>query len=413
MSKHKAAPLSGEILDEATTWFVEFLEGEVSKAAREDFIAWLRTSPEHIRAYLQVTAHWEEAQTLSKASLPSVDELVALAREPTNANVISIGSRASEGPEERESMKSLARRASEAPMRTHHRLRRFFIAASVAISMLGASAVYWLEFQRGVYSTDIGEQRSIRLDDGSTVELNARSKIRVALHEHERDVELIEGQALFRVAKDHARPFIVHSGETNVLAVGTQFDVYKHHGETTVTVVEGRVAVFPSNLPTAAPAPNLTVPALSEALQGNPPESNPHTARVKSDPPPPQGSAEIAGLPEAEEAAAPKGEIFLGAGEQLTVSGTSMDKAAHADVAAATAWIQKQIVFNSTPLSQVVDEFNRYNTRQLVITDPRISDTKISGEFSSSNPDSLLKGLDALRKFKIHETPDRIEISGK
>jgi transmembrane sensor len=412
MSKHKTPPLSEKILDEATTWFVEFNEGELAKAAREDFIQWLKTSPEHVRAYLQITAHWEEARTLSKATLPSVEELVALARTPKNAKVILIaGSRPSDGQEERGSTMSLAPAKSEIPMRTH-RLRRFFIAASVAITMVAASAVYWFESQRGVYSTDIGEQRSIRLDDGTTVELNARSKIRVALHDHERDVELIEGQALFRVAKDQARPFIVHSDKTNVLAVGTQFDVYKHHGDTTVTVVEGRVAVFSATLPTAAQAPALTVPAASEALQAKVPEPGHRTPRAKSEPPG-QGSAEIAGLPETAAIAAPKGEIFLGAGEQLTVSSTSLGIAEHADVAAATAWIQKQIVFNSTPLSEVVDEFNRYNTRQLVITDPKISDTRISGEFSSSNPDSLLKGLDALRKFKIHELPDRIEISGK
>src|SRR5258708_30118628 len=109
----------------------------------------------------------------------------------------------------------------------------------------------------------------------------------------------------------------------------------------------------------------------------------------------------------------PLKEFFLSAGEKLSVSSAATQRAAHADVAAATAWIQKQIVFNSTPLSDVVDEFNRYNTRQLIVTDPRIIDTKISGEFSSTNPDSLLKGLDALNKFNIHETPDRIEISAK
>jgi transmembrane sensor len=409
VSKHKTPPLSGQILDEATTWFVEFNEGEVGLAARAAFIEWLKVSPEHIRAYLQVTAHWEEARTLSKASVPTIDELVALARAPNNATVIPIGaSRLSEASEERESTASVARVIPEAPVRN---LRRFVLAASVALTMLGAGATYWLQFQRGVYSTDIGEQRSIRLDDGSTVELNARSKVRVDLREHERNVELIEGQALFRVAKDHTRPFVVHSDETNVLAVGTEFDVYKHHGGTTVTVVEGRVAVFPTMPAAAGEGPDLT-PALSEALQRKAPESSPRAPRLKSDTQG-QGSAEIAGLPGSVGVAAPKGEIFLGAGEQLTVSSASTERAAHADVAAATAWIQKQIVFNNTPLSDVVDEFNRYNTRQLIVTDPRISDTKISGEFSSTNPDSLLKGLDALKKFNIHETPDRIEISSK
>lgn len=410
MSKHKTPPLSGQILDEATTWFVEFNEGEVGRVAREAFIEWLKVSPEHIRAYLQVTAHWEEARTLSKTSVPSIDELVALARAPNNATVIPIGaSRLSEASEECESTTSLPGIAPNVSARPR-RLRRFVMAAGVALAMLGASA-YWLQFSRGVYATDIGEQRSIRLNDGSTVELNARSKIRVDLREHERNVELIEGQALFRVAKDHTRPFIVHSGETNVLAVGTEFDVYKHRSGTTVTVVEGRVAVFPSSLATAEQGPDLT-PSPSETLSGKASESSLRSPRVTSDTPG-QGSLNIAGLSGRKDVATPEDEIFLSAGEQLTVSSASTERAAHADVAAATAWIQKQIVFNSTPLSDVVDEFNRYNTRQLIVTDPRIADTKISGEFSSTNPDSLLKGLDALNKFNIRETPDRIEISAK
>jgi ferric-dicitrate binding protein FerR (iron transport regulator) len=193
--------------------------------------------------------------------------------------------------------------------------------------------------------------------------------------------------------------------------VGTEFDVYKHRGSTTVTVVEGRVAVFPGALGTAGQGSDLT-PSPSEALSGKASELSPRSSRVKGDTPG-QGSLKIAGLSASRDVAAPEDEIFLGAGEQLTVSSASTEKAAHADVAAATAWIQKQIVFNSTPLSDVVEEFNRYNTRQLIVTDPRIADTKISGEFSSTNPDSLLKGLDALNKFNIHETPDRIEISSK
>ncbi len=83
------------------------------------------------------------------------------------------------------------------------------------------------------YATGIGEQRSIVLADGSTVDLNSRSKIRIRFSSERRGVELIEGQALFKVAKDHARPFVVDSDGTRVRAVGTQFDVYRkrrgHH----------------------------------------------------------------------------------------------------------------------------------------------------------------------------------------
>jgi transmembrane sensor len=337
---------------------------------------------------------------------------VALA-QPTIAKVIPIGgSRPIEGQEERGRIERIAHYVQAVPAQTL-RFRRYFLAASVVVAMFGGTALYWFEYQRGVYATDIGEQRSIRLDDGSTVELNARSKIRVALHEHERDVVLIEGQALFQVAKDHARPFVVHSGDTSVLAVGTEFDVYRHHSGTTVTVVEGRVAVFPSTLPTADQAPDLTVRAPSEAGTGkSSPESDRRTQSARGGTPG-SGSAVVLGMAENERIVVAKDEILLTAGEQVTVSSASVEMAANADVAAATAWTQKQIVFNSTPLSDVVDEFNRYNSRQLVIVDSKIADTKISGEFSSSNPDSLLKGLDALNKFNIHETPGRIEISSK
>jgi transmembrane sensor len=409
MSTHKGLPLSGQIVEEATTWFVEFNEGEVAQPDRKAFIEWLKTSPEHIRAYLQVTAHWEEARALSKVSAPSIDDLVTLAREPGNVNVIPIGTirLAAEG-ELLGLMEGSAQEAPLAPRQTH----RYVLAASIAIAIIGLSSLYWYKYQRGVYTTQIGEQRYIELRDGSTVELNARSTIRVSMHEHERDVELIEGQALFRVAKDHARPFIVHSGGTNVLAVGTQFDVYKHRSGTTVTVVEGRVAVFPSLQRTGGEAPDLTVQVPSEPAPGRAPQSSRHSSSVKSSSSG-SGSPIASELPENAGDTPVKNEIFLTAGEQLTVSSESVQKAEHADVTAATAWMQKQIVFSSTPLSEVAEEFNRYNSRRLVITDSKIMDTRISGEFSSTNPDSLLKGLDAMKKFNIRETPGQIEISSK
>jgi ferric-dicitrate binding protein FerR (iron transport regulator) len=86
--------------------------------------------------------------------------------------------------------------------------------------------------------------RTLTLEDGSTVELDSGSRIRIAYGGHERQVELLDGQALFRVAHDLTRPFIVHTRATNIQAIGTQFDVYKKDTGTIVTVVEGRVAVI-------------------------------------------------------------------------------------------------------------------------------------------------------------------------
>jgi hypothetical protein len=120
------------------------------------------------------------------------------------------------------------------------------------------SAVTWLfEFQN-VYATGIGEQRTVTLSDGSTVELNSQSRLRVAFHPHERDVELLEGQALFHVAHDRTRPFLVQSEGAKVRAVGTQFDVYRKSDGTVITVVEGRVAVMPESSWVNSVAPSMT-----------------------------------------------------------------------------------------------------------------------------------------------------------
>jgi transmembrane sensor len=106
--------------------------------------------------------------------------------------------------------------------------------------------------------------------------------------------------------------------------------------------------------------------------------------------------------------------MLLAAGDQATVSTHGGVAPQHlTDTAPATAWTHRQVVFRSTPLVDVVAEFNRYNTRQFVITDPDIGSIRISGVFSSSNPKSLVQGLEALGKFKIRETPDRVEIAAR
>jgi transmembrane sensor len=409
VSKHKSSPLTGEILDAAAGWFVEFNEGKVSQAQREAFIDWLKTSPEHVRAYLQVAAHWEDARALNKPSLPAIEELVVIGRESAGANVIAFGIARSKG----------ARQAgvAESPLpgesftaRSQARLVwRSLLVAGLVVATLGTGTSYWFQYQRGMYATQPGEQRSITLEDGSAIELNSRSKIRVAFHPNERDIELLSGQALFRVAKDHARPFVVQSGATRVLAVGTQFDVYKHANGTTVTVVEGRVAIFPFAPPPTGTASEL-LPVAGETAPDSAPQLNVHPRTARANP---RWDAAAGLAPALGDGMASPNEILLAAGEQLTVSKDSLQRDEHPDVAAATAWTQQQIVFNATPLSQVAEEFNRYNTRHLVITDSRIADTRVSGVFSSTNPDSLLRGLDAMNGFSIRVMPDRIEISAR
>jgi transmembrane sensor len=242
--------------------------------------------------------------------------------------------------------------------------------------------VTWYVLERNTYATGIGEQRSIVLSDGSTLELNSRSRVRVRYTEAQRDVDLLEGQAIFRVSHNTSRPFVVHSGLTNVLAVGTQFDVYRKPAATIVTVIDGRVQVL-ARAP-SAPAPAATPPAAADL--------------------------ESAG----------SHAVFLSAGERVIVPADEPLRAADpapggtpqpANLATATAWTQHTLVFESSSLTEVAEEFNRYNRRPLVITDPGIATMRISGMFSSIDPVVFLKFLRAQPELKVEETDREIRVS--
>lgn len=347
-------PLSAEILDQAAAWFVEFQEGAVDHPEREEFLRWLRASPEHVRGYLEIAATWEDAEQVDRAQSARADVLIA--RALAQGNVVPLDNAA--GPD-RDAPQANAASGAEIGAR-----RRFAVAAVLAaLSLVGGWS--WYAFLRpATYATDIGEQRSIRLADGSTVDINSRSRIRVRYDETHRLIELIEGQALFRVAKDAARPFTVESGGTIVRAVGTRFDVYRRTEGTTVTVLEGRVSVVGQE--SAA-------------------------ARSPTD----------------------VGPLLVAAGEQVIVTATTLTRPQPANVAATTAWTRGELVFEATPLAEVAAEFNRYNSRRLVIADERIAGTRISGVFSSTDPSAFLLFLRGLPEYRVEEEGDTIRITGR
>lgn len=284
MERPARSKMNTQIYEEACTWFVDSRAGDLDDAGRREFDRWLRKSPEHLSAYLEIAAIWNEGPSLDPASKWTADMLIELARESTDDNVIALvpsTALPTANPVSAEDSTSVSApaqgfapveraRAHASSARTREwfrRWRRLAIAASILVILGGTLTM--LEFSAPVYTTAFGEQRSIQFEDGSTVELNSRSKIRVKYSKQERDVELIEGQALFHVAHDTSRPFIVAVGATRVRAVGTQFDVYKKSNGTVVTVVEGRVAVYSAPqglLPrSTGEAPTLPVPAQDPA----------------------------------------------------------------------------------------------------------------------------------------------------
>lgn len=354
------AKLNRQILDEAAEWFVEMEDENLTAARREAFDEWLRRSPEHVRAFLELLPVWEGAASARLNGVESAERLIA-EFPALGAEVVFL--RDSLEPRDSPALRHPAE-LNEGGGSVRRGFRRYLaIAASLALLLVGT--LVWRQYERDMYETAIGEQRSIVLDDGSSIELNARSRVRVRFVASERRVELLEGQALFNVARDPDRPFVVISGATRVRAVGTQFDVYRKPQGTVVTVIEGRVAVT-------------------------------------------SGSDAPASLASGSAPAYPTVELVPG--QQVTISASAAPRPENADVAAVTAWTQHRLSFQKTPLAEVVEEFNRYNERQLRIEDEAIEAFLVSGTFSSTNPTSLLRFLRTQPGIEIVETDDTIRI---
>jgi transmembrane sensor len=350
------------ICTEAVEWFVAFCEQEMDSERCKVFDAWLKASPENVRAYLQISSFWEAAGSLNK-NRRAMDELVA--RAAAENNVIAFdASEAEWTPREEGPVPGIA----PTPMSSAHRAggRRFALAASLLLGLTGLWAAW--QWQRNpVYATQIGEFRSVTLSDGSVVELNAHSRVRVEYGKTLRRVALLEGQALFRVAKNHARPFVVVSGSTQVRAVGTQFDVNREVSGTTVTVIEGQVAV----------------------TDGEPPVPSPQPAGVNV--PPAMGA-------------------LLKAGSQVRVAQHIVSIPVLTNTAAAIAWTQGTLVFDSALITDMLAEVNRYNPRPLVIDDPKVLAMHVSGTFSSSDSGQIAQFLSQRFGLKVEESADAVHL---
>jgi len=118
------------------------------------------------------------------------------------------------------------------------------IAATI-IMVIGGRNIMSDGYAQQEYATAKGEQRLITLADGSTVQLNTNSKIKVMFEDKIRQTELVYGQAIFNVTKNADRPFLVSLGDSQVHVVGTVFDILRHKNEITVTVSQGVVKVAP------------------------------------------------------------------------------------------------------------------------------------------------------------------------
>ena len=334
---------------------------------------WLTTSPDHVAAYLEVARVSDALAAAAEQANWSVDELVSAASaESAAATPVPLYRKAAraDGVKSHELVPPAVPRTG---------FRWIAVAAAVGIVVIGG-LVLWVTSMNTDdmrYVTAIGEQRVFTLGDGSTVHLNTRSELVVRFDQHQRRIDLVQGEAYFVVAKDSKRPFKVYGGDTVFSALGTRFNVRVWEDRAQVTVVEGRVAVLAESQGRADLMPANDESGSTPVPAG----SGPVMADVKT--------------------------VQLAAGGQANIVGTAIEQNESANLEQVTAWTSRRLVFDSEPLSSVLEEFNRYSHDTVRVEDPALSALEISGTFDLGDVESLLESLQAIRRVEVvRETED-------
>jgi transmembrane sensor len=321
-------------LVEAAAWRARLSESD--RESTPEFESWLLADARHQAAWDRVQGPWEfigEHQTS-----PELLEL----RRAALANA-----------------RKAARTRWRAPAGGGRRLN-LTLAAGVVLLACAALFVWYLQLP-DTYSTQRGERRVVTLVDGSQIQLDSSTDLRVRYSARARELTLLRGQARFDVAHDVERPFSVTAAGEKVVATGTAFNVDLHESQLVVTLIEGHVVVLPRRS--------------SALLPIQPFRLTPAAPKV-----PNQGSQ--AGL-----------GVDLDAGEQLVVSASGTSSITPANIERSTAWQSGRLIFNDDPLSSVVEQVNRYARQPLVLADAATAGLRISGVFSTSDIDGFVETL--------------------
>jgi transmembrane sensor len=206
------------------------------------------------------------------------------------------------------------------------------------------------------FATAIGGRSTITLDDGSRVTLNTQSRIETHFSKTRRDVTLVAGQALFEVAHDATRPFVVTAGDRQVTAIGTAFDVRLEPTGVRVVLVEGRVAV-------------------DERADGP--------------------IAALLGTERRE----------LVAGQEYVSKARAANIVRAADVNEAILWRDGRVAFNDVPLTQAIAEMNRYATGALVVADPSMARLRVNGVFRTGETRAFVNALEEYFPIRAEQQP--------
>jgi transmembrane sensor len=333
-----------EIAAEAAVWVARLHGPDRSSEMERECLAWQDRSEENRLAFERCTEIWQEVPGVSLG-----DAFAAAGASPdsrTSGTKVWFAS------------------------------KRWALALSLTGALALGTAI--LQQWRGAtsYGTGVGEQRLVVLDDGTRLTLNTATRVQVNLRAHSRSVSVEDGEALFEVAKDPSRPFVVRVGGSEVRALGTVFSVrftprQAGASDVAVTLIEGQVSVHPE-----------TYPDGTKSSQS--------------------------------------GQLILHPGERarLAAAAASGRQAAksplvdHPPVDQLVAWKRGDAVFDDVPLEQAVAEMNRYSRTPIVlVVGATATSYRISGVFRTGDNAGFAKAVAALHGLVVRELPERLELA--
>lgn len=364
-SKVDPAMDSEQIEQRAAAWLAKRDSGAWSENDEQALQTWLDESTAHEVAFIRLEAVWTQALRLKamgagipRGAIPAPEEL----QSPASAALPPESSPTSEPGSVKISRRALVT-----------------LAASVVLAC--ALGVAYLLSRETAYRTSVGAIASVPMDDGSRVTLNTDSELRFAVTNTERRVQLDRGEAFFEVAKDPGRPFVVAAGDKRIIAVGTKFSVRRDGSYVRVLVTEGKVRLE------GEVSPARTAGSVSS------PETPPR--------PRPADGTLLTGLADS---------VLLTAGSvaRATDQSVLVQTEAVPAVEEHLSWRSGFLIFRDTSLADAVAEFNRYNTRKIVIEDPALAAMKVNGKFRSTNFEAFVRLIEDAFPLRAERAGDAI-----
>lgn len=309
---------------EAADWILrQRMAEDWTENDQAELLNWREQSTSHLLAYLRLEAAWKQT-----------DRLVAL-RTP---------------------MRTIFAPASR-------RFRRPSLALVAVLLAVTGVAVALTRSYREVdeghrFSTGVGGHKQVTLADGSIVELNTNTVIRLSSEGATRTAYLDKGEAYFRIAHDPAHPFVVIAGNRRVIDVGTTFVVRREPKALSVTLIEGK-ARFDTPADQSSPAIELR----------------------------------------------PGDEVVA------TAAGVDRIKKSQGQMLSELGWRSGNLVFSGTSLAEAAANFNRYNRTKLVVTDPRVGRLRINGTFAANNAQAFVDATQVVLGLRLETRPNEILIS--